>query len=199
MNASRQGIGCALILWFGLTAACSTNRAVPPTGSGGNQGGGSGGSGAGSGGSEKPDSDVPSDGNDSEDINDDIRDSKTDCAAIGPLPPIVTVLHALLKTPICDPTFTLVEWPDAGPMPANNGDPYECSAIGCPGLSSDAGGASCVFAFRGLADGTVKTYKLAVSKTGFDTTTISVSSGVEGCVAEVVPASNTTVNLHFLA
>jgi hypothetical protein len=186
-----------LVLWFGLTAACGTNRAVPPTGSGGNQGGGSGGgggSGTGSGGSEKADSEVPADGNATDDTNPDIRDGQLDCGAIVELPPVVTVVHALLKTPICDPTFTLVEWPDAGAMPANNGNPYECSATGCPGVSPDAGSVSCAFAFPGLADGTVKTYKLAVSKTGFDTTTITVSSGVDGCVP-AVPASNTTVNL----
>ena len=57
---------------------------------------------------------------------DDAFDAHFDCGAIASYAPIVTVVYADTASPVCNPTFTFVDWPDGGPMPPLDGMPYAC-------------------------------------------------------------------------
>jgi hypothetical protein len=119
-----------------------------------------------------------------------------DCAVIGTLPPIVTVVNAANGAPICDATFAVVGWPDGGPTPPDGGGAYACGAtqdFGCPGSSSDGATATCPYALL-LESGLPTAYTVEVSSPGFASATAQVTTGVGGCVP-TVPASQTTVML----
>src|SRR5204863_8093182 len=124
-----------------------------------------------------------------------------DCGAIGLLPPIVTVIYADTASPVCNPTFTILDWPDGGPMAPLDGMPYACgvtTAFACQGAPADGGTSPCAYALVGLARSQASTYGLQVSQAGYAPAIVSVMSGVGGCVTEV-PASHTTVTLLPLA
>ena len=123
-----------------------------------------------------------------------------DCGAIR-FTPIVTVVYADTASPVCNPTFTVVDWPDGGPMAPLDGMPYACGVttdFGCPGAPADGGASPCAYALVGLDQIQASTYGLRVSQAGYAPAVVSVMSGVGGCAAEV-PASHTTVTLHPLS
>ena len=154
-----------------LLASCGSSGSKPADGSGGTGGGGTSGT------------------------------SGPDCGAITTYPPIVTVVFADTASPVCDPTFTVVDRPDGGSMTSLDGTPYACGVttnFGCPGAPADGGASPCAYALSGLAQGQASTYGLRVSQAGYASAVVSVMSGVGGCVPEV-PASHTTVTLHPLA
>lgn len=124
-----------------------------------------------------------------------------DCGAIETLPPIVTVVYADTASPVCNPTFTVVDWPDGGSMAPLDGMPYACGVttdFACPGAPADGGASPCAYALLGLARIQASTFGLQVSQAGYAPAVVSVMSGVGGCAAEV-PASHTTVTLRPLA
>jgi hypothetical protein len=123
------------------------------------------------------------------------------------LPPIVSVVSATTGSPICEPTFAVVEWPDAGPVPPDGGDPILCdgSPVGCPSAPHDGGVGPCQYALQGLIAGgsfgptDVATFTIAVSKPGFESVIVpDVSTGVIVCPAPNKPASQLTVQLSPL-
>ncbi len=163
-----------------LLASCGSSGAKPGDGS---AGGGGGGAGAGGGGASGA------------------SDAHADCGAISSSPPIVTVVYADTASPVCDPTFTVVDGPDGGPTAPLDGMPYACGVktdFGCPGAPADGGASPCAYALVGLNRSQASTYGLRVSQAGYAPAVVSVMSGVGGCVPEV-PASHTTVTLHPLA
>jgi hypothetical protein len=128
-------------------------------------------------------------------------DAHADCGAIEILPPVVTVAYADTTSPVCDPTFTVVDWPDGGSMAPLDGMPYACGVttdFGCPGAPADGGASPCAYALVGLARIQTSTYGLQVSQAGYAPAVLSVMSGVGGCVP-AVDASHTTVTLHPLS
>src|SRR3954463_9768772 len=131
----------------------------------------------------------------------DAVDAHADCGAIVISPPIVTVAYADAPSPVCNPTFTVIDWPDGGPMTPVDGMPYACGIttdFGCPGAPADGGASPCAYALLGLGRSQASTYGLQVSQPGYAPAVVSIMSGVGGCVSEV-PASHTTVTLHALA
>lgn len=131
-------------------------------------------------------------------------DSSPQCGAILEIPPLVTVVAAGDSTVVCDATFQVLEWPDAGPVPPADGTPELCSGTlmlgGCPPPPLDGGHGPCSYVLEGLFGdglGLPLTYTVRVSEPGYAPQTIQVSTGVGGC-APPVAASSTTVTLHAL-
>ena len=124
-----------------------------------------------------------------------------DCGALWSYSPIVTVVYADTASPVCNPTFTVVDWPDGGPMAPLDGMPYACGGtpdfVGCPGAPADGGASPCAYVLLGLTTQTLgtSTYGLQVSQAGYAPAVVSVMSGVGGCTPEM-PESHTTVTLH---
>ena len=128
-----------------------------------------------------------------------------DCGALSSYTPIVTVVYADTASPVCNPTFTVVDWPDGGPMAPLDGTPYACGVtrdFGCPGAPADGGASPCAYSLIGLTSQALQpqssTYGLQVSQAGYAPAVVSVMSGLGGCTPEV-PVSHTTVTLHPLA
>jgi hypothetical protein len=123
--------------------------------------------------------------------------AQADCAAIELLPPIVSVVDAVTGAPICDPMFN-VDWPDGGTGGPRDGAPFACGQSmddHCPGPLDDGGARPCAFALGIFYASNVN---VEVSKPGYATASVQVSSGRGGCVSPV-PASHVVVQLHPVA
>jgi hypothetical protein len=194
MSSRRLVAALAFLLPVALTACSSSGNTPIDAGGKGGAGGADGGAGRdGSAGAEDA-----SGGKDGTAGNTDAT-TQADCAAVHGLPPIVAIVDATTGTPICDPTFT-VEWPDGSAVGSKDGMPYGCGQtkdFDCPGPSADGGSAPCAFALLALSYVYGMNLEVEVSKPGYETTTVPVTSGLGGCA--YVPASHPIVKLHPLA
>jgi hypothetical protein len=142
----------------------------------------------------------------SDDAAPDVDNDDSQCGAIEVLPPSITVLTPPMSAG-CDPTFTLVDSPDASPAPADGGGvatpsrtyPEQCpGAVGCPPPTGD-GAATCQFVLEGLTFGGPGPFTIEVSEPGLAPVVVTdVETGVTGCVP-TVPASQIQVTLLGLA
>ncbi len=150
------------------------------------------GSGLTDGGSKRPDGAIETrDGESDDEPSEDAGGPA--CKAIVEIPPLFSI-DTSTGSPVCDPSFEILDWPDATPPTEEGGAPLRCPGWeGCP--AGDAGCNYVLVGLQGYAAGPGGPYTVQVSEPGFAPAIVSgVKSGVGGCVP-TVEASHIEVTL----